>query len=310
MSALGQGVATVSTAELLGLNRLAMGLRIQPQRGRAPLDGSYHSAFKGRGMEFAEVRPYEAGDDIRLIDWRVTARTGRAHTKVFREERERPVMFWIDYRASMFFATRGVFKAVLAARLASLLAWTAYHHGDRVGGFIIGGSERYEARPASGLPPILRLLGQLATHAAWQQGPALPTSEGVMARAMSGLRRVTRPGTLVFVISDFRGFDAASLAHLGRIAEHSHVVCVFIHDVLEAELPDRGRYALTDGQQALTVDTDSPDLRERYRQSYLQRLEQLETLRKRHGIRVWPCRTTDDPVSMLRRALLQRAGTL
>jgi uncharacterized protein (DUF58 family) len=111
------------------------------------LAGTYHSAFRGRGVEFEEVRPYVVGDDVRTIDWRVSARTGRAHTRLFRAERERPVYLLLDQRHSMFFGTRGSMKSVQAAHAAALLAWAALAGGDRVGGLVLGSAGRQESRP-------------------------------------------------------------------------------------------------------------------------------------------------------------------
>ena len=153
-------------------------------------------------MEFAESRPYAPGDDVRNLDWRVTARTGRTHTKLFREERERTVMLSVDYRAAMWFATRGAFKSVRVAQLASLLAWSASHHGDRVGGQIFSDHGCSEFKPEHGQRGVLRLIRQLAEA----QAPALPAtaSETVPAMAMKHLQQHAKPGTLVFVLSDFR----------------------------------------------------------------------------------------------------------
>ena len=106
----------------------------KPRASQALMAGNVRTRYKGRGMSFAEVRPYQAGDDIRCIDWRVTARTGKTHTKVYREERERPVLLWVDYRKPMFFGTRNSFKSVVAAKTAALLAWSTAQHGDRLGG--------------------------------------------------------------------------------------------------------------------------------------------------------------------------------
>ncbi len=310
MSSSSDNVAAVSTAELVSYRRLAAGLNIKPRKGSAAMGGGYRSAFKGRGMEFAEARPYEAGDDVRMIDWRVTARTGKPYTKVFREERERPVLFWVDFRAPMFFATRGVFKSVLAARAASLLVWAAYQHGDRVGGFVVGEQTHFEARPASGLGPVLRFLGQLATHQAWQLGAMQPLQTESAGPAMAGLRRVARPGTLVFVVSDFRGFDDAAEAHLARIAEHSRVVCLFIVDPFEEALPKAGRYPLTDGRRTLSLNAGVADTVERYRQHFEQRWERLRRMSRQHRLSLWRCGTADDVVGLLRRVLHTRGVPL
>ena len=109
-------------------------------------------------MEYDESRLYQPGDDIRNIDWRVTARTGKPHTKLFREERERPVHVWVDLRAPMFFATRGKYKAVRAAELASLFAWTACQQGDRIGGIVFSDNSHHELKPQRGKSAVLRLI--------------------------------------------------------------------------------------------------------------------------------------------------------
>ena len=121
--------------------------------------GGYVSPYRGRGMEFEEVRAYQPGDDIRNMDWRVTARTGRPHTKLFREERERPVLFLVDLGPSMAFGTRVAFKSVVAARAAALLAWAARDNGDRIGGIVFAGKRHRELRPAArerGMLPFSR----------------------------------------------------------------------------------------------------------------------------------------------------------
>ena len=122
--------------DLMSLARAAMHLPGWHDRAKRQTQGAYLSALRGRGMEYDESRPYQAGDDIRTLDWLVTARTGKPHTKLFREERERPVIVAVDYRPAMFFATQGSFKSVQAARCAALLAWRAAQQGDRLGGFI------------------------------------------------------------------------------------------------------------------------------------------------------------------------------
>lgn len=129
----GDGLVRISTQNLIALRRQAELVPLNAIKVMAPQSGAYLSPFKGRGMDFEESRIYQDGDDIRNMDWRVTARTGTAHTKVFREERERSVLMWVDYRRPMFFATQGAFKSVLAARAAALLSWSAIAHGDQIG---------------------------------------------------------------------------------------------------------------------------------------------------------------------------------
>ena len=125
--------ARIELAELINLKPAGESINLAGLRVHALSAGGHLSPFKGRGVEFDESRPYQEGDDLRTIDWRVTARTGEPHTKVFREERNRPIIAWIDLRREMMFATRGVFKAVIAAESAAIVAWSAIAHGDRLG---------------------------------------------------------------------------------------------------------------------------------------------------------------------------------
>ena len=143
-------IVRVRQSTLIGLHREAKNIPLFSNSLNAQRAGSHLSSFRGRGMEYHESRPYQAGDDIRAIDWRVTARSGRTHTKVYREERERPVLLWVDLCRSMFFGTRNCFKSVLASKLAALLAWSSVQHGDRLGGLIFSERDHVEFRPRSG----------------------------------------------------------------------------------------------------------------------------------------------------------------
>jgi uncharacterized protein (DUF58 family) len=161
--------------QLRELMSLAGGARALPSWSRsirAPQSGQYLSTLRGRGMEYDESRPYQPGDDIRQLDWRVTARTGKPHTKLFREERERPVFICVDYRRAMFFATKGVFKAVQAARLAALLAWRAQQQGDRVGGLVFADAIHHELPPRRNRTATLQWLKLLADTAPLRGGKA------------------------------------------------------------------------------------------------------------------------------------------
>ena len=156
-SSTADGLIHVSTQHLIQLRHAAQSLPLKTAKVRALQTGQYYSPFRGRGMEFDEVRLYQPGDDVRTLDWRVTARTGKAHTKLFREERERAVYVWVDFRNPMFFATRGVFKSVMAAKIAALLSWSAHHQRDRVGGLLFSDDQHYELRPRGGKSSVLHL---------------------------------------------------------------------------------------------------------------------------------------------------------
>ena len=156
---------SVSQAGLIRLSGPARAIALDVLRVNSLQTGAYVSHFRGRGMEFDESRPYQPGDDPRSIDWRVTARSTTAYTKLFREERERPVLIVVDLRANMHFATRGNFKSVAASRAAALLSWAAHHRGDRLGGLIFGDTSHRELKPRLGRQAALRYVHELAEHA-------------------------------------------------------------------------------------------------------------------------------------------------
>jgi uncharacterized protein (DUF58 family) len=270
--------------------------------------GAYVSHFRGRGMEFDESRPYQPGDDPRSIDWRVTARSTTAYTKLFREERERPVLVVVDLRSTMHFATQGCFKSVNASRAAALLAWAAHHRGDRLGGIIFGDTTHRELKPRLGRQAALRFVHQLVGHRDWQQdGARAKDGAEPLTQAMSSLRRVTRPGSLVVVISDFAGFTRSAQSYLSSVARHNEVLAVFLNDPLEQELPPPGRYRLVSPDDELAIDTYAAGARRDYHSAFEKRQTELETFCQRYGIHLMPMSTDDDPVSTLQQALGRRA---
>ena len=303
----GADPVNVSVRDLVALQGPARTLSLRPGRIRAANAGGYVSAFKGRGMEFDEVRPYQAGDDVRNLDWRVMARRGEPHTKLFREERERAVLLWTDFRAPMFFATRGEFKSVHAARAAALLAWSALQRGDRLGGLVFNDAEHHELRPLRSSAAVLHYLERLAQYAHFD--PATPpVSQGPegAARALARLRRVTHPGSLVVLISDFRDLDAGADAHLMQLARHSEVLLLFVYDPLEAALPGAGRYRIGDGRRELLIDGSDAAFRAEYQARFAQRRARLEEWSRRFRARFLDCPTDQDPLAVLQRGLGRR----
>jgi uncharacterized protein (DUF58 family) len=295
---------SVSLKSLIDLAKPAAGLNLHHAQFRARQSGGYVSRFKGRGMEFDETRLYQPGDDIRSIDWRVTARTGKTHTKVFREERERPVFISVDNRPAMHFATRGVFKSVLAAKLAGLLAWTAEHHSDRIGGQIFSEQECRELKPQNGRHAVLRFLNAIVCRdgvsrqmngLASKAAPAIAL-EQVLAR----LTQHARPGSLVYIISDFRGLDDQAETHITKLSQHCEVVLIFIHDPLESSLPAKGRYRFTDDERDVVIDAGDQQRLINYHQRFIQRQQRLESLAKKRGLALIQCSTTEDPIQSLR----------
>jgi uncharacterized protein (DUF58 family) len=286
----------VSLKTLIDLAKPAANLKLKHVAIRSGQSGGYVSRFKGRGMEFEEARIYQPGDDIRSIDWRVTARTGTPHTKVFREERERPVFISVDNRPAMHFATRGVFKSVLAAKIAGLLAWAAQDHGDRIGGQIFTSKQCRELKPKNGKHAVLRFLNALVCRDDLKELNSAITLEQVLARLMQH----ARPGSLVYLISDFRGINGQVETSLAKLSRHCQVVLIFVYDPLESRLPEQGRYRFTDDVRDVVIDTRDLNRLRTYQQHFAERLEQLERLAKKLGLGFILCSTTDDPIQRLR----------
>ena len=293
----------ITVPGLVRLNRAASGISLYAGRIQARQSGDYQSPFKGRGMEFDESRLYQPGDDIRNIDWRVTARTNKVHTKLFREERERPVFVWVDFRRPMFFATRGCFKAVLAAKIAGLLAWSANRHGDRIGGVIFSEATHHELKPQRGKTGVLKLINHLVSHPAWQQYAEAAPDNRAGGRALARLRRVARPGSLIFLISDFRNLDEAALSQITTLAGSNEVVMIYVYDQLEKSLPEAGQYRVSDGDEELLVDTYNRERVAGYHHRFIGHLERLRQLSRKLRCRLLVGSTTDDPVITLQKGL-------
>jgi len=301
----GDDIVRIRQSTLIGLHREAKNIPLIARSVKAQLSGGYLSAFRGRGMEFHESRPYQAGDDIRAIDWRVTARSGRTHTKVYREERERPVLLWVDLCNTMFFGTRVYFKSVLASKLAAMLAWSSIYHGDRVGGLIFSEQHHIEFRPKRGKAAALHLIRQLASHPAWDahqhQHSSNPGDAG--QQALNRLRHVARPGSLVVLISDFRFLDDSSRIHLTQLAKHNDVVMLFTHDPLEQALPAAGVYRVTDGKTELAIDSANAASKQQYRQRFANHFQELKNLCAQQHIFLLDISTTANLVETLQSGL-------
>jgi uncharacterized protein (DUF58 family) len=292
----------ISSADLVRLSRFGRAMQLRPGRVLARHGGDYQSPFKGRGMEFDESRLYQPGDDTRSIDWRVTARTGKTHTKVFREERERPILVWLDLRRPMFFATHGAYKAVVAARCAGLVAWGGVQHGDRIGGLVFSETAHHEIKPRRGKSGVLRLIEKIVGHPAWQGRGA--GADGITGNAaLVRLEHVVRPGSLVCLISDFRGLDDAAWSRISRLSRHNELLLAHIYDRFEAELPTGGRYRISNGAEELVIDAGDRGQSENHARRFRQHLQKLQQTASRDRIRLVHCSTEDDPVTLFTTAL-------
>ena len=240
----------------------------------AALAGQYHSAFKGRGMEFEEVRPYQIGDDVRSIDWNVSARLGDPHIKLFREERELTVMLAVDVSGSLEFGTQGQFKQDLLAEIVATLAFSASFNNDKIG--LLAFTDRVEkyVPPRKGTRHVMRIVRELLA--------LKPTGRGTaIGPAIKELDRVLRQRSVLFVASDFMDSDWETSF---RAARRRHdVVPVVVNDRREREIPPMGLVEFTDPEsgEKILVDTGRAAVRRRFAERVAARtLERRTTFRR------------------------------
>lgn len=289
--------------QLLALRVLSRRLQVPARISRSAGGGGHRSHARGRGLEFEEVRPYQAGDDVRNIDWRVTARHQTPYTKLFREERERPLLMLVDQRPGMFFGSRYCCKSVLAAQLAALLAWAALGRGDRVGGLVLGADSERRLEPHRSSRTVLALLAAVAEYnqALSAQTPSAPVATGVtgMADSLLEMRRIARPGSSVWLISDLADMDQPEAQRqLQLLARHTRINALWVHDPLELALPERGRLSVTDGSRQLQIDCDNRSLTEGFHRHMTQRRQQLERRLQELGANFIAAATDRSPVSL------------
>jgi uncharacterized protein (DUF58 family) len=257
--------------------------------------GANRSIFHGRGMEYSESRAYQPGDDLKTIDWRLTARAGEVHTKMYHEERERPVFILLDARAMMQFGTKTRFKAHLAAELAAMLAWVGHDGGDRVGGFILTPQGLREFPATRTRTALLKLLHAISD--ATRITDAAPT-DVPLHEALRKMRHMCRPGTLAFVVSDFSDTAPQMQTELQRLAMRAHVTLLCVQDPMEAKLPRRGG-RLSDGNALLSVGAMSSRDLAAHEAAFADRVSALETLARKRGMALLQVQTSDDPKTIL-----------
>ena len=284
----------VDLQHLIQLRYQSAHLSLGSQRkAYSSLSGNYSSPFKGRGLNFDEVRPYQPGDDIRNIDWNVTARTDKVHTKIFKEERERPVFIIVDLSSSMYFGTRHCLKSVTAAKAAALFAWAGADNNNRIGGLVYNHSKHIEMRPRGGHQGVLRFLKILTdfhnnerhnneSHNNNSPFENASTSEAAKPGAINTellfarIQKVIHSGSIILFASDFNNTSDETLKHIRHIARHNDLLITHIFDPLETELPPSGQYGITNGKQYQLLDTSNKSLRKSFQEQFQDKVDKIE----------------------------------
>ena len=267
-----------SLPELVAL-RGAVGGRRNARLGRHGISGHALSPLRGRGMEYAESRDYVAGDDARHIDWRLTARTGRAHTKLFQAERERLTMIVADTSPSLYFGTRVRFKSVQAARAGAVAAWAAMRDGDRIAALRASLREP-PVSPAAGARGALRVLDALVRWYAQS-----PEDDSGLNVALDHAQRLLRPGSRLVLLADPHSVAALPERRWPALAQHHEVIVLLLTDPLESDPPKRALPFVSDGHR-LELDLGAAPQRQRWLREFVAPVQEALAALPSQGIRV------------------------
>lgn len=289
----------ISLAELIDMRHRVHEVQLFSSPGRrSPMIGLHHSKLRGRGVDFDQVRVYQPGDDVRTIDWRVTARTQEPHTKLFHEERERPIFIMVEQSRRLFFGSALQFKSTLAAQVASLFGWSALAHNDRIGGLVFGDVEHHEIKPRRNKQSLLQLLNRLAR--ANQALHPEASERDTFGQALRRAREVLRPGSLVIIICDERTLSDAAEQQLSLLARHTDLILLPLSDPLDHGLPNAGLLRFAESGAHLELDTHDDDLLNAYAELATLRRARWQRLAQKLGVPLLPLSTSSDPLEQLR----------
>lgn len=278
-------------------------------QARQMLAGGHRSRFRGRGMDFDQVRIYQPGDDVRSIDWRVTARTQVPHTKIFTEERERPILVITDLRSSMFFGSKQL-KSIVACEVSAALAWAGLNANDRAGGLIFGQKEQMEVKPRRSHHAVLQFIHGLQDYSAalleLQTTDSIAKDAYSLTEILEESRRFILPGSTIFIVSDFYDLNTECERHLFELSRHGNLNFCHIFDNIEKELPPPSNYAVGDGINQTLLDTSNADVRKRFSNIFVKRQLDLKKISEKLSAGLLPFDTAKSVMSVLHHAYGKR----
>jgi uncharacterized protein (DUF58 family) len=300
----------VTLQHLARLRHKARGFSFLPRQPvTSLLAGGHASKIRGRGLDFEEIRKYLPGDDPRTIDWKVTARTRKPHSRVFTEERERPVLLVVDQRLGMFFGSVQMTKSVVAAKASALGAWRTVAVKDRVGGVVFNDTDAVEVRPQRTQSTVMHLLRTITdqNRALRADSPVKP-NPAMLNKAIRCASRVATHDFLVILITDGDGSNAETRELLTTIARHNDVLVSFVFDPLEALLPAAGSLVVSDGDRQMEMDTGGESLRIGFAREFAEHRATAKRYLLTREVPVVPLRTDMDVADQILRALGARPG--
>jgi uncharacterized protein (DUF58 family) len=283
---------TVSVSELIEQQRYVPYLSMSENMMTSDRAGDVKSVFKGRGMEFEEVRAYNFGDDIRDIDWRVTARKAEPYTKLFREEKDREIVVLLDLSSSMVFGTKGELKSVTAAKLAALIGWMTLKNKDRFGLLLFDGKDTTYYKPQNNQKSLMMLFQIIAekTERILQEN-----YEGNLSAALKMFELSHKGQGTFFILSDFYNISDKFFKNIAALSKQHRVYCLRIFDVLEDIAPADGVYAAQNGDQKVVFETSSEDFKREYRQHFAMQRQNFQINCQKFFCRYLEIRT-DSPI--------------
>lgn len=299
----------VTTEQLVALEGRACDLAfVQKARSHQQLAGRMQSTLRGRGLIFEELREYLPGDDIRSIDWRVTARTSRPVVRIYGEEKERPALLLVDQRINMFFGSRHSMKSVTAAESAMLCAWRILGSGDRVGGFVFGDEGMDEVKPHRSRNAVIaladRIAGRNATLSATYSGSA---SAGLLNEALRRTASLAHHDHLIILVSDLNGHDDTTRNMLLRLSQSNKVICLLVYDPFLLQLPKAGNIVVSGGTLQAELPLGQRSVRDAIDSFARERGRELRSWQRKLGLPMLPVSAAEETAPQLRALLEQTA---
>ncbi len=289
-------------SELVRMQYQARGYSFLPRQPvHSVLAGRHASRLRGRGLNFEEIRRYLPGDDIRNMDWHVTARTRKPHVRVYTEERDHPVLLLIDQRQNMFFGSRRAMKSVVAAEASALAAWRVFFQGDRVGAVIFNDNDIIEFKPQRSRDQVMRILQAVTrfNHQLSADTKVAPNPD-MYNEALRRVLRLASHDYLITSISDGFGLNEETFRLGTQIAAHNDAIILFIYDILEEQLPDAGRLVFGQGEQQLEIDSSNSTLRQKFKTRFQDRFNSIEHFCRQRSVPRIPINTETEVAEQIR----------
>ncbi|CAH0992559.1 hypothetical protein SIN8267_02692 [Sinobacterium norvegicum] len=290
---------------LLRLKSEAFGFSLSGRhRVDSVLAGRHQSRFRGRGLNFEELRHYQIGDDMRSFDWPVTLRTGKPHVRSYSEEKDNQVILVVDQRPPMFFSSVDTMKSVVAAEVASMMAWQVLADGDRVGAIVFNHQTTQWFRPQRSQHQVLRVLAEIARqNNLLSSDQQISADDNSLTQVLKKLYRQRLNAATIIFVGDWHQCDQTSLTLLKKLQQHNNILTTVISDPMEYQLPDAPNLVVSDGVLQLQIDQLNNNLGQRYSDDYQQQLRRLADVFKRQNIPLIHLDTGGDHRQQLRQYL-------